>query len=398
MIGWIVSVLECFLLAAAVYLAGSAFRHAFFSIAAVALPRRRARSAEPRFRFVVLIPAHDEEHGIVETIASAKRLDYPPDRMEIVVLADNCTDDTADVARAAGVRVFERQDSRRPGKPYALDWFIRSRDWSDDDALVCLDADSTVDSGYLSALNDALVEGARAVQGYNGAKDPGRSALAALSVLTNTMKNAGTYAGRAALGLPAPMMNGWCLSGEVLRRFGWQSFTVAEDFEQSLRLGIWGAFPRFVDHVRVRSEKAGSFRKAASQRARWSAGQSTVGQTLGRFAAREALRRRSWSLWELAMDVRTPGYATATAGLVVLLGGTWIVGPPSTWIVAMTGISSMVVCVAVGFLRSESKTMVLKGLLLAPYFIVWKSSLALRSRLRPPSQWKRADRNRDGRP
>lgn len=377
----------------AVYFALAATRHAVFSLIAFVSRRPRESAPEPRTRFTVLIPAHNEEAGVGRTIESARELNYPSNLFEIVVLADNCDDQTVDVARRAGVNVVERQDPRKRGKGYALDWFISGRAWGGDDALVCLDADSVVDAGYLRALDAAIQDGARALQGYNGARDPGHSSLAALSTLTNTMKNAGTYAGRARLGLPAPLMNGWCLTGSVLREFGWMSFSVAEDFEQTLRLAVLGIFPRFIDVVAVRSEKASSFAKAAGQRKRWSGGQAQVAKTLGRYARRKAIRERSWPLWELTMDIVLPGYAINSAALVALSLGAWYFALPWVWLASFVGLLMLAAATLVGVAKTRPRSAVIRGLALAPVFVIWKLWLATSARVRPPKTWHRADRD-----
>ncbi len=393
MIGIVLRLLEFLAFVLAVYFAAAALRHAAFSLVALVAHRPQLKLPEARTRFFVLIPAHNEEAGVGRTIESARALDYPPHLFEIVVLADNCDDATADVARRAGVKVVERRALRKRGKGFALDWFICARTWADDDALVCLDADSVVDAGYLAVLDAAIQDGAPAVQGYNGARDPGRSSLAALSTLTNTMKNAGTYAGRARLGLPAPLMNGWCLAGSTLRNFGWMSFSVAEDFEQTLRLAVLGVFPRFVDSVAVRSEKASSFAKAAGQRKRWSGGQAQVARTLGRYARRKAIREHSWPLWELTMDVVLPGYAINAAALVVLALGACHFVLPWVWLASCIGLAMLAAATLVGVVKTRPRSAVIRGLALAPMFIVWKVALAVLARLRPPKTWHRADRD-----
>ena len=232
----------------------------------------------------------------------------------------------------------ERNDPENPGKGRALDWFIRSREWSDGEALVCLDADSVANPDYLRKLDAMIQVGARAVQGYNGAADAKGSGLAALSLLTNTMKNAGTYAGRASFVLPAPMMNGWCLTGRVLREIGWKSFSVAEDFEQTLRLGMEGVFSRFAPEAIVFSEKAPTFSAAASQRRRWSGGQSQIAGSLGLSAVRKAVKTRSPGLFELAMDVILPGYATSAGALVIILIFSLFLGFSAAAVLAGLGI------------------------------------------------------------
>ncbi|MBZ0273965.1 glycosyltransferase family 2 protein [bacterium] len=374
-------------------LAAAAFRHFFYTLASL-LPRENAAKGDPpRTRFTILIPAHDEEAGVARTIASAKAQDYPADRFRVVVLADNCTDRTAAIAREVGAEVAERIDPTHPGKGQALAWYVANRAWDDDEALVCFDADSVADAAYLRAIDARLSAGAPAVQGYNGAQSAPDSPLATLSLLTNTMKNAGTYAGRARFGLPAPLMNGWCLSGSVLRDPGWISFSVTEDFEQTLRLAARDIFAAYVSDARILSEKARTFATAGSQRRRWSGGESSLVRQLALPLLFTAIRDRSPARLELAFDVILPGYATL-AGMLAMLGtlAAAITAIPP-FAAALSGIAFLAFCGAVAFFRAGPSAALVRGVLLVPVFIAWKIALAAKSALRPPSSWKRADRS-----
>ncbi len=378
---------------AALFLTLVSLRHLFYMLLAWLRPAPiPTANSEPRTRFTVLIPAHNEESGVGVAIGSARALDYPKELFRIVALADNCSDATKDVARSMGIDVAERRDEKTPGKGNALDWFIASKPWDDDEALVCMDADSIAETNYLRALGAHIARGAEAVQGYNGCKPPA-SPLAALSVITNTMKNAAMYAGRASLGLPVPLMNGWCLTGRVLREHCWKSYSVAEDFEQTLRLAHEGIYAEFAGEALIRSEKASSFARAESQRRRWSGGQSQIARTLGLPTFREVLRRRSWPMLELALDVLLPGYATLTGLLAFVLIASWAMDARGAVSASLIGLASLVAVGLFGFVKAGASWALVKGLALAPAFIVWKMWLAVSSRVRPPKEWRRADRN-----
>lgn len=376
----------------ALFLSLSTFRHLFYSITALLRPRKISPRLRPSTHFTVLIPAHNEEAGIRNTIVSAGAISYPKESYRIIVLADNCTDGTARVARSMGVEVRERHDMEKAGKGHALDWFISQVDWADDSALLCLDADSLVDPDALGILDAHIAGGADAVQAYNGCKEA-RSSLAALSLLTNTMKNAGTYAGRASLGLPAPMMNGWCLRGRVLREFGWKSTSITEDFEQTLRLAADGVFCRFAPGAMVRSEKARTFGAATAQRMRWSGGQSRLSRTLGWFTLKLALTRRSYRLFELSMDIMLPGYATSAAYLALLCVIAAYLEMGIAVAVGLAGLLFLLLTALIGFFNAGPSLRLAAGVLLAPVFIVWKFGLSTLAALRPPKDWRRSKRD-----
>ena len=135
---------------------------------------RSAGLAALRTRFHVIVPAHDEAQGIAKTVTNLLGVDYPRELFEVVVVADNCTDDTAARARAAGARVFERVDRERRGKGYALAHaFEATVAEGKADAVVVVDADTVVSPNLLRAFDARLRQGAKAVQADYAVQQPG---------------------------------------------------------------------------------------------------------------------------------------------------------------------------------------------------------------------------------
>ena len=120
--------------------------------------KRSIRLEESRYlKFAIVIPAHNEELMILKVVESAKSLNYPKDKVEINVIADNCTDHTAEIVRSAGVRCMERVDELRRGKPYALNWFFQMNDVSLYDAFVIIDADTIIERNFLRSMNEKML-------------------------------------------------------------------------------------------------------------------------------------------------------------------------------------------------------------------------------------------------
>ena len=139
------------------------------------LPRKRLpQSGAPETRFVVLVPAHDEEAGIGRTLKAFETLDYPSQLFSVHVVADNCADATADVVRHSPWTVHERTAPDDPGKGPALNWLLDRLVASGDpfDAIVIVDADTTVDPGFLSAMDAQVRVGVEAAQGFYSVRDP----------------------------------------------------------------------------------------------------------------------------------------------------------------------------------------------------------------------------------
>lgn len=132
---------------------------------------------KPTQKFALLVAAHNEEAVISNIIDSLKSLDYPKDLFDIYVIADNCTDKTARIARELNVEVFERNVPNKRGKGYALEWmfnkiFSMEKNY---DAIAIFDADNLVSKNFLRAMNDKLCAGYKVVQGYIDSKNPNDS-------------------------------------------------------------------------------------------------------------------------------------------------------------------------------------------------------------------------------
>ena len=125
-------------------------------------------------KFMAIIPAHNEEKVIKNLIESLKEQNYPKDKLDIYVIADNCTDNTAPIAKNAGAIVYERTDPEHKTKGYAMQWFLKKMQEqnADYDALCVFDADNIVDKEFMKAMNKKLCQGEEVVQGYRDIKNP----------------------------------------------------------------------------------------------------------------------------------------------------------------------------------------------------------------------------------
>ena len=125
-------------------------------------------------KFMAIIPAHNEEAVIVNLIESLKKQDYPKELLDIYVIADNCTDNTAKIAKEAGAIVYERFDEKNKTKGYAMNWFLNKKieENADYDAFCIFDADNIVSVNFIKNMNKKLCQGEDVVQGYRDIKNP----------------------------------------------------------------------------------------------------------------------------------------------------------------------------------------------------------------------------------
>ena len=188
--------------------------------------RRLATSNEAR-RFAFLVPAHNEERGIAAAIASLRSQRYSADLFEIHVVADNCTDRTADVAASAGATVHERSASHDPGKGPALNWLTERVVNGDGDVcrsvdvIVIVDADTIVDPEFLHAMNEAFARGSIACQGYYAVSEPEAAPSIALRYAALASRHYLRPLGRRRLGGSVGLFgNGMAFSTDLIARTG----------------------------------------------------------------------------------------------------------------------------------------------------------------------------------
>ncbi len=353
-------------------------------------------------RLAVVVPAHDEERLIAACIASLRAQSYPSELYRIVVVADNCSDRTAEVAQAAGADVMVRTsalDAR--GKGQALRWAMDAllSAAAPPDAVVVVDADSVCAPGMLSALQQQLVAGHEVVQAdYSLAVEAGstRSELvAAAFMLFHRVR----FTGRARLGMAANLVgNGMLFSREVLEQHPWNAFTGVEDLEFSLQLRLEGIEPRFAAGAHVSGPGSASRSGAVRQRMRWEGGRFHAVRTYLWPLVRSAATRRDPRLLDAALDLATPplsllsialgaGAAITAAAVLLHAEPAWALAP---W---LTGLALVVAFVVIGLRAVDAPVSTWRALLRAPAFLAWKTLTYVRLlRGFDVKAWDRTDR------
>lgn len=237
------------------------------------LPHRRRVEGMLAGRLAIVVPAHDEATGIHRTLANLLDLARADGDTDVLVVADNCHDDTATIARTMGARVLERNDSVRRGKGHALDHAFSTLLQDDYVAFAVVDADSLAADNFITSLRRHFAAGAQALQArytvQNGAATP-RTGLAEIALAGfNVLRPRG----RDRLGLSVGILgNGFALRREVLQRVPYAATSVVEDLEYHLRLVAAAQRVEFVDDTEIRGEMPTGSEGCASQRTRWEGG------------------------------------------------------------------------------------------------------------------------------
>ena len=236
-----------------------------------------------KHKFMAIIPAHNEEFVVKNLIESLKNQNYPKELLDIYVIADNCTDKTAEIAKEAGAIVYERNHTEGRTKGHALQWFLSKKieENADYDAFCVFDADNIVDKNFIKNMNKKLCQGEDVVQGYRDIKNPTDSWISSGYAIFYWMMNRFYHLARYNLGL-SPLINGtgFMVRFDVIKPNGWQTYTLTEDIEFSLQRIIAGKKLGWATDAIVYDEQPVGFKQSWSQRSRWTVGHI---QCMGRY-------------------------------------------------------------------------------------------------------------------
>ena len=292
-----------------------------FEILAGALLRSRQQhvpGARPE-RIAVLVPAHNESSGIAATVRHLKLQLRGADRL--LVVADNCTDETASLARQNGADVVERSDPSRRGKGHALAFGMAELRQSAPDVVIIVDADCRTSDGTLAELARLSHGAGRPVQSLDLMRPPaGFEREHAVATFAWIVKNQARPLGLSRLGLPCQLMGtGMAFPWRLIQNFELASSNIVEDLELGLTLAAHGHAPLFSEETLVESFFPSSQDGAVAQRRRWE--QGSVQMLLGRGVHNVwcAVRSRNWHHLALALDMCVPPLVLHGAGLALLL-------------------------------------------------------------------------------
>lgn len=347
-------------------LPGSAYL-ATLSIAALQRPRPQHDSRPFAGRIAVVMPAHNEAESIAATLADIGREARRDGRCSVHVIADNCSDDTARVARATGAHVLERNDATLRGKGHALDFAFQRLVSSDAEWFIVIDADSRLAPGFLDAMRTAM---GHKLTGALQAAYLGRPASGLrgrLSRLAQIGYNLVRNQGRARLGASSAILgNGFALHRETLARVPYRAGSVVEDLEYQLRLNEADIPVCYVPEARITGEVASSSDGARIQRNRWEGGRLRMAiDHLPTLAGR--LLRGETRLLEPCADL-----ALLPVGLQVMLATAAAAGGALGAFAAGT-CAAAVALYLIAIARSGEITLRDAGALAgAPFYLAWK--------------------------
>jgi 1,2-diacylglycerol 3-beta-glucosyltransferase len=353
----------------------------------------------PHLKFDVVIPAHNEQEGVGATIESVLAVAYPRQLFRVLVIADNCCDRTAERAAQAGAQVLVRHAPQAKGKGHALAYAFETivKD-PFADVIVVIDADTTVSGNLLTAFSAGFEAGVVAVQADYGVRNPRASWRTRIMSMAFTAFHTLRSLARDRFGLSCGLRgNGMAFTTALLRAIPYQAFSLVEDVEYGIALGLGGVRVQYVAEASVLGDMCQTETGSRSQRRRWEMGRSAL---IRRYAGKlicDAWHRRDPMLFDLATDLLIPPLTQIVA---VILAGTVVsafaassirsitVGP-WLWSLAMAAI---LVYLGRAWALSGAGLRGLWDLLWAPAYMFWKLTLIFKSDPNRRSDWIRTTR------
>ncbi|WP_370814521.1 glycosyltransferase family 2 protein [Butyricicoccus pullicaecorum] len=283
----------------------------FYVVAALWHDRKRTPmpEAKKQHKFAAIISARNERAVISELVRSIKMQNYPAELLDVFVVADNCTDDTAEVAEHAGAIVFKRFNRTEVGKGYALDYAFQriAKEYASAgyEGYFIFDADNLLDRNYVAEMNKVFDSGYRVITSYRNSKNFDSNWISAGSALWFLRESKFLNNSRMILGTNCAVSGtGFLVACDVLRaRGGWKYHLLTEDIQFSIDCACEGERVGYCSTAVLYDEQPVTFEQSWNQRLRWSKGFYQVFARYGRKLFRGVVKRRSFSCYDMLMTV-----------------------------------------------------------------------------------------------
>lgn len=351
-----------------------------------------------RPRLCVMVPAHNEASGIAATVEGILRQLEPGDRL--LVIADNCSDSTADRARTAGATVLERFHATERGKGYAISFGLAHLESDPPEVVVLVDADCTLSDGAIDMLSRLALSEQRPIQAeYLLTAPETPSPLSSISALALIVRNRVRPLGLHVFDLPCHLTGtGMAFPWDLIRNTPALGDNLVEDLVMGLDMAVAGHPPRFCPQAKVRSVLPDAKRAATSQRTRWEHGQLATLVSRGPRLLRESVRQRRPELAVLALDLMVPPLAllaTALGGTALSSGvvGLVLQRPLLTLLPALTGLGMVGSATVGAWARFARDAVPFHVLVMTPAYVAWKIPMYVALAVRGKQKsWVRTER------
>ena len=283
--------------------------------------RKEDKILVPEKTFAVIVAAHNERAVIGQLLENLQALDYPKELFDIFVIADNCSDDTAEIARNAGAIVCERFSETGKGKGFALEWmfdklFKMERQY---DAIVVFDADNLVHPKFLLEMNNRLLKGDKVIQGYLDAKNPYDTWVSGTFAIAFWVIDHVWHLAKTNIGLSSVLGGtGMCITTDVLKRHGWGATCLTEDMEFTMKSLVEGIKTTWAHDAIVYDEKPLTFMQSWNQRKRWAQGQFDVAHRFIPKMLKAGIEQRDIRILDGCLHLIQPHFLLISTFFVIL--------------------------------------------------------------------------------
>lgn len=345
----------------------------------------------------ILIPAHNESVNILPTLENVAKQLRAGDRL--LVVADNCTDDTAMQARSAGAEVIERHDSQYKGKGYALDYGVHYLEYAPPEVLIIIDADCIVHGDTLEVLSKECMAGQRPVQAmYLMHSPPGAGLKTKVAEFAWAVKNLARPLAYHKLGLPCQLMGtGMAFPWALIQSAELASGHIVEDLKLGLDFAAAGSPPLLSPTSLVTSVFPANAEGVQSQRTRWEHGHLGMILSDGPKYLLQSLRERNIHLLALVLDMAVPPLALLTLLVSLLVGlglvAIWLTSALYPWLFAVINLLLLAVAVLLAWLFYGRHILSFRHLAFAPLYALAKVPLYLKFLFKRQVDWVRSKRD-----
>ena len=283
--------------------------------------RKEKKILTPKKTFAVIVAAHNEQAVIGQLVRNLKDLQYPKELYDVYVIADNCTDNTATIARERGAIVCERTHPTKKSKGFALEWMFERlfQMQKTYDAVVIFDADNLVHPRFLMEMNNRLLKGDRIIQGYLDAKNPYDTWVSGTFAIAFWVIDHISHLAKTNIGLSAVLGGtGMCITTDILRRYGWRATCLTEDMEFTMKSLSEGIKTTWAHDAIVYDEKPLTFMQSWHQRLRWAQGQFDVAHRYIPRMIREGIRRHDIRILDGCLYLLQPHFLMISTFFIII--------------------------------------------------------------------------------
>ena len=318
----------------------------FYTIVPFSIRPRPHKRPIKKNKISILIAARNEEKVIGNLLQSIQMQDYDKELLEVVVIADNCIDDTAKIAKAFGATVFERVNKKQIGKGYALDYAIsKLRElgkWRELDGIIVLDADNVLTPNYVTEMNKTRSDGYEAFTSYRNSKNYGDNWISAGYGLWYIRESKFLHYARMLLNSSCAISGtGFFVSRNLIDKFnGWKFFLLTEDIEFSVFSVINGVKIGCCIDAELFDEQPITFHQSYKQRLRWSKGFFQVWKKHGKKLVKGIFKHRKFAFFDMTMNIMPAFILTVTllfTSATAIIFGVFGIGDPSPVVESLLG-------------------------------------------------------------